>query len=399
MSVAGHLSVPGASPEDWLNAGQCTDCFLPAFNYRPRTSVQAGLATSHFFADGSQPTRFNWGFIASSDTHRARPGNGYKQVDRRQNTEAFGAVDEGWRNLLFPHREPSDETPQPQNLPPDVVAKLPGLQTIETERQAAFLLTGGLAAVHAADRSRSAIWDALQRRETYATSGQRILLWFNAVDATGTKTPMGGRVAATRSPSFEVHAVGAFKQKPGCPAFTRLGLDERRINKICSDECYNPSDDRSVITRIEVVKIRPQTSKGEPLASLIQDPFIVHQCKADPNGCSFTFSDPEFAAGKRDALYYVKAIQEAQATINADPMKCQRDASGKCMKVHLCYGDYRSGASDCTAPVEPLVGLVWDFDALRFGAKRDQAKHGARRRYTSPNYPTTAPNIAESAEE
>ena len=39
--------------------------------------------------------------------------------------------------------------------------------------------------------------------------------------------------------------------------------------------------------------------------------------------------------------------------INADPLKCERDANGKCVKVHLCYGDYRSGASDCTAPAEP----------------------------------------------
>ena len=34
-------------------------------------------------------------------------------------------------------------------------------------------------------------------------------------------------------------------------------------------------------------------------------------------------------------------------------MKCERDASGKCVKVNLCFGDYRSGASDCTAPAEP----------------------------------------------
>ena len=50
---------------------------------------------------------------------------------------------------------------------------------------------------------------------------------------------------------------------------------------------------------------------------------------------------------------YVKAIQEAEPMINADPLKCERDASGKCVKVNLCYGDYRSGASDCTAPAEP----------------------------------------------
>ena len=54
-----------------------------------------------------------------------------------------------------------------------------------------------------------------------------------------------------------------------------------------------------------------------------------------------------------DAPGRLEAIQEAQPTINADPLKCERDASGKCVKVNLCYGDYRSGASDCLAPAEP----------------------------------------------
>ena len=353
MRIAGHRAVPGAKSADWLDAGQCTDCFLPSFNYRPATSVQAGLATTHFSDDKSQATRFNWGFIGSSDNHRARPGTGFKQVARRMNTEATGATDESWRNLLFPQEQSDDENPQPKSYTQSDLAKLPGLTVVEAERQAAFLHTGGLAAVHAENRSRGAIWEALQRREVYATSGQRILLWFNATDKSGRVTPMGGRVPASGAPTFEVHAVGAFKQKPGCPDFAKAGLDENRINNICSGECYNPSDERSLITRIEVVKVRPQTSKGEALKDLIQDRFIVHQCKPDANGCTFTFTDPQFSAGKRDALYYVKAIQEAEPMINADPMKCDRDASGKCIKVNLCYGDYRSGASDCTAPAEP----------------------------------------------
>ena len=34
------------------------------------------------------------------------------------------------------------------------------------------------------------------------------------------------------------------------------------------------------------------------------------------------------------------------------PLHCERDASGKCIKVKLCYGDYRSGESECLAPAE-----------------------------------------------
>ncbi|NOT39431.1 MAG: DUF3604 domain-containing protein [Alphaproteobacteria bacterium] len=355
MQAFGHLAAPGAVSADWLDAGQCTDCFLPSFNYRPKTSVQAGLAMSRFDDADGKATRFDWGFIGSSDNHRARPGTGYKQYDRRNNTEATGAPNEDLRKLLIGSiGDANDENPNTQSIALDDIQKLPGLRTVEAERQASFLLTGGLAAVHAKGRSRAQIWDALQRRETYATSGQKTLLWFQAVDNAGAKTPMGSRVAANAAPTFEVRAIGAFKQKPGCPDFAKAGLEESRLAKLCGGECDNPSDERAKITRIEVVKIRPQAKAGEDIASLIQDRFVVHQCEARTDGsCSFTFSDPSYAADKRDALYYVKAIQEAEPMINADPLKCERDASGKCVKVNLCYGDYRSGPSDCTAPAEP----------------------------------------------
>lgn len=355
MNAYGHLAVPGATAADWLDAGQCTDCFLPAFNYRPKTSVQAGLATTHFDDAKGQATRFNWGFIGSSDNHRARPGTGYKQYDRRNNTEASGAPNEDLRQLLTGSAgELDDENPQPRPLSLEDIQKLPGLRIVEAERQAAFLLTGGLAAVHAKGRSRAAIWEAMQRRETYATSGQKILLWFHAVDGAGARTPMGSRVAGSAAPRFEVRATGALKQKPGCPDFAKTGLDEKRLAKLCGGECDNPSDERAKITRIEVVKIRPQARTDEDIATLVQDRFIVHQCEAREDGsCTFTFTDPSYAADKRDALYYVKAIQEAEPMINAEPLKCERDAAGKCVKVNLCYGDYRSGASACTAPAEP----------------------------------------------
>jgi hypothetical protein len=350
MGVAGHLAVGGETSEDWLDAGQCTDCFMPPFNHRAGNSVQAGLATTVFDDPVGQQTRFHWGFIGSSDNHRARPGTGYKPVDRRKNTEAGGPIDESWRERLRP--PPGEAEPKSNRMTRDQLLTLAGFQLTEFERQSSFWLAGGLAAVHAKARSREAIWDALERREVYATSGPRILLWFSAVDAASGKTPMGARIETQSAPRFEVKAVGAFKQKPGCPDFAKAGLDEARIADICSGECYNPSDERRLITRIEVVKIRPQSSPGEDLSTLVQDRYIVHECRPDPNGCSFTFTDPEYARGHRDAIYYVKAIQEAEPAINAEPIKCERDAAGKCIKATLCYGDYRSGDSECTSPTE-----------------------------------------------
>ena len=52
----------------FLNAGQCNDCFLPSFNYRPLGSAQYVLALSDFTRSGN-PKRFKFGFIGSSDNH------------------------------------------------------------------------------------------------------------------------------------------------------------------------------------------------------------------------------------------------------------------------------------------------------------------------------------------
>ena len=350
MGIAGHLVVGGETPEDWLDAGQCTDCFLPPFNHRPGTSVQYGLAISRFDEDPQHPTRFKWGFVGSSDNHRARPGTGYKQVDRRSNTEASGAVDEKSRLRLIGDQGKADAEPHP--IQQADLMKMAGFQLTEFERQSSFFLTGGLAAVHATNRTREAIWDALERREVYATSGHKILLWFDAAGPEAATAHMGGEIASGESPTFTVRAVGSFKQKPGCPDFAKAGMDAERLKTLCSGECDNPSDVRNLITRIEVVKIRPQIRAGEPVDGLIEDKFLVHACPPDPNGCSLTFSDPSYAAGGRDAIYYVRAIEEASPTINADPLHCERDAAGKCVKVKLCYGDYRSGESECLAPAE-----------------------------------------------
>ena len=84
---AGPRTVPGLAPHELGNAGQCLDCFQPAFNYRPLGSVQHMLALGR---PGQSPglRAFHFGFIASSDNHTARPrhwlqGAGATRIHRR----------------------------------------------------------------------------------------------------------------------------------------------------------------------------------------------------------------------------------------------------------------------------------------------------------------------------
>ena len=126
-------------------------------------------------------------------------------------------------------------------------------------------------------------------------------------------------------------------------------LGAERVAQLCADECYNPSDMRRPISRIEVVRIRPQQTADEKVGALVEDPWRVLPCDGDPWGCSVRFYDPEFASTARDALYYVRAIEAPTSVINADNVRCERDEDGECVSVNLCRGDKED---DCTAPAE-----------------------------------------------
>jgi hypothetical protein len=344
--VAGHNTVPGATVEDWLDCGQCRDCFLPAFTYRPGNSAQYALAVSNF-DDLAKPERARYGFIASSDNHSARPGTGYKEYARRAMTEAIGAKDERWRKRIMPPR--LESVPQP--VPIDEVPPLPAFAFLEFERQASFFMTGGLVAVHAAGRDRDAIWDAWQRREVYGTSGERMLLWFDLVNGPAGGAPMGSEVDLDRAPRFRVRAVGSPEQAPGCTERARQALGDERLELLCRGECFNPTDRRRGITHIDVVRIRPQIRPGEPIRPLIEDPWRRFPCQTSQAGCVVEFEDPEFLASGRENVYYARAVQEPTPVVNGNPLRCEYDDQGRCVRVHPCYGDYRTPFDDdCLAP-------------------------------------------------
>jgi len=346
--IQGFMTVPGSKAEEWLDAGQARDMFLPAFNYRPQKSVQYGLALQNL-ADEDNPLRNRWGFIGSTDTHSARAGHGFKQQQRLNTSDSTGVRDSFWESVFSTGAvvsEYASTSLRADQIDP-VAAKL---FASEFERTTSFLTVGGLAAVHSAGRDRDAIWDAMKRREVYGTSGHRMLLWFDLLQAEGS-SPMGSAVAMDTTPRFRAKALGSFKQLPGCPDYVVAALEKNHLQKMAQGECYNPSEERYEITSIEIIKIRPQAVAGEAITPLIEDTWKQFDCEPSPEGCTVEFEDPDFVAEGRDALYYVRALEEPIATINGGNLRASFDKNGQAETTDMCYGDFRTSIDDdCQQP-------------------------------------------------
>jgi hypothetical protein len=320
-----NMVFPEAKPDEWLSCDQCTDCFKPAFNYRPKQSAQYALAISNFEESIESPQRYNFGFIASTDDHTARPGTGYKQYERRKMTFATGVKSKIWE-YQYKAEDPSF---------PEISKITPGESQPDSERVSSFVYPGGILAVHAKGRGKDAIWTALKNKNVYGTSGPRILLWFDLINSPEGQAPMGSEITMSQNPRFIVRAAGSFKQKPGCSNESIDSLSAKRLDYLCAGECYNPSNQRELIEKIEVIKITPQVYAGEAVSPLIQDPWKSIPCQGKGE-CIVEFEDQDFS---RDSVYYVRAIQNPTPAINGSPLS-QRD------NFELCKGSFRTDLED-----------------------------------------------------
>ena len=52
----------------------------------------------------------------------------------------------------------------------------------------------------------------------------------------------------------------------------------------------------------------------------------------------------------RDALYYVRAIEQPSQAIDADPLGCTRDVDGRCIEIEPCFE--RPESDDCLSETE-----------------------------------------------
>jgi hypothetical protein len=170
---------------------------------------------------------------------------------------------------------------------------------------------GGLAGVWAKANTRAEIFDALQRRETFATSGSRLRIRFFAGDfpenigaqedsialAYERGVPMGADLAATESPRFWVWAA----QDPVEAPLDRIqivkgwvsnGETQQRVwDVVCSNERVPGEDGKCPSTTAEVDLGTCERIGGRGAAEL-----------------QATFSDPEFSADE-SAFYYARVLE------------------------------------------------------------------------------------------
>lgn len=319
----GRTVLPEATLNQWAGCGQLRNNFQPSSLYAPRQSAQYNFALG--FDENQNTQRVKFGFIGSSDGHQARPGSSYKETDRVLYTDS---------------KEIGRE------------ASMSDFYKTDTE-SGAFYYTGGLVAAHTKGRNRDAIWDALDSRNVYATSGDRMLVWFDLLNGPSGEVPMGSEVVLTETPRFRVKALGAFEQIPGCPDFAVAALGEARAQSLCGGECFRPGDTRKAISRIEVVRIRPQVRPDESIDPLIEDSWKIFDCADQVNGCVVEFEDPDYNQQRRSTLYYARIIQEKESLIAGDPFGCDRNEEGECVNYNYCIGKTASRDNNCKADAEP----------------------------------------------
>lgn len=232
-----------------------------------RNALKDGLKIGQ--ADGVNP--FQFGFVAATDTHSATPGG----VEEDNYVGSLGRRDSGYRNV----------------------------------QDHFFDNPGGHAVVWAEENSRDAIFSAMRRKETYATSGTRPTVRFFAgwdfddklcdspsmvEQAYQQGVPMGGALVvaagANASPAFLVSA----SKDAGSPGHPGTDLQRVQIIKGWVDSAGK--------THEQVFDVAGDADNGAG---------VDGQCrptgKGSANLCK-VWRDPGFQA-EQDAFYYARVLE------------------------------------------------------------------------------------------
>jgi hypothetical protein len=241
----------------------------------PRDFVRAGLRTglAEWARIGVDP--FELGFIGSTDTHGAIPG----------------AVEEGnWPGHTADYdADPEGRLRAPGSVPVSVNTNGPG----------------GLAVVWAEENSRDALFDAMRRRETYATSGTRIVVRFFG----GWSYPD----TACTDPMLVQHGYdGGVAMGGELPAMPSGATAPRFVVSALQDDLSVP------LERIQIVK--GWRDAAGATHELVYDvaggtdgsTVDVTTCTPDAHGAATlcdVWTDPDFDAAE-PAFYYARVLED-----------------------------------------------------------------------------------------
>ena len=253
-----------------------------AKNSYVRDALKNGLAFEKSL--GTNP--FKFGFIGSSDGH-----NGASAVEEDNFIGKLGIV---------------DATPE--------------IRMDETrKRPSKFWSAAGLAGVWAKENTREAIFEAMQRKETFATSGPRIKLrffagWDLAVDSLSGNAwvaeayrngvPMGSdlvsssQLAVGSSPSFIIQAV---KDSEGA------NLDRVQVIKGYLDKEGNPQEQ---IFEVSWAGDRTIDANGKlpAIGTTVDVATATYTNDIGAVSLQTTWTDPTFDANQ-SAVYYVRVLE------------------------------------------------------------------------------------------
>lgn len=65
------------------------------------------------------------------------------------------------------------------------------------------------------------------------------------------------------------------------------------------------------------------------------------------------FEDPDWEPA-RETVYYVRALQQSSPAVGGDPLRCERDERGDCIRARSCpaSGPRFDATDDCLSPVQ-----------------------------------------------
>jgi Protein of unknown function (DUF3604) len=240
---------------------------VPMEKFARRNMVRNALKDGLKLADQIGTNPFVMGFIGSTDSHSAAPGS----AEEDNYVGHLGRRDAQYSNV----------------------------------QDHFYSNPGGLAVVWAEENSRDSLFEAIRRKETYATSGTRPILRFFAGElddnlcespdmlqqAYATGVPMGGELTGGDSPGFlvSVHKDPGTKRSPG--------TDIQRVQII------KGWVDQAGATREQVFDIAGTATNGASVDT--------NNCARIGRGLTQSCSvwrDPHFDAAQ-DAFYYVRVLE------------------------------------------------------------------------------------------